>query len=338
VKHPLAALLLSAVCLGPASVSNFPQDSASRQNFNNCRFGYPGCDPSTLTDTERSQVQQAAHQRNFNNCRFGYRGCDPSTLTDTERPQVQQAAHQRNFNNCRFGYPGCDPSTLTDTERPQVQQAAHQRNFNNCRYGYPGCNLSALSDDEKSQLARAASAGVSEPRQDPTAIPQNRPRYYTNKDGIRVQSPTYYNSQPVGATAQCTDGTYSFSLNHRGTCSHHGGVSKWIDRTPISSTRPPAMPRRSFAGYACTSNCSGHEAGYRWAEEHGIDDTDACDTAGDRSNSPSFAEGCRAFVEGEAEPDDSDDSGSMNGVNEDDDSEQGDDPETLNIVADQLCA
>jgi hypothetical protein len=32
---------------------------------------------------------------------------------------------------------------------------------------------------------------------------------------------------------------------------------------------------------------------------------DACDAAGDHSNSPSFAEGCRAFVEGEAEPDDS---------------------------------
>lgn len=52
-------------------------------------------------------------------------------------------------------------------------------------------------------------------------------RYYTNSYGNRVQSPTYYNSRPVRATALCRDGTYSFSQSHRGTCSHHGGVKQW---------------------------------------------------------------------------------------------------------------
>ncbi len=57
----------------------------------------------------------------------------------------------------------------------------------------------------------------------------NQPiKYYTNSSGMRVQSPTYYNSQPVGATALCRDGTYSFSQNRRGTCSHHGGVARWL--------------------------------------------------------------------------------------------------------------
>ncbi|MBO4612314.1 MAG: DUF3761 domain-containing protein [Bacteroidaceae bacterium] len=53
-------------------------------------------------------------------------------------------------------------------------------------------------------------------------------RYYTNVDGYRVQSPTYYDSTPAGATALCRDGTYSFSRNRRGTCSHHGGVARWL--------------------------------------------------------------------------------------------------------------
>jgi hypothetical protein len=57
----------------------------------------------------------------------------------------------------------------------------------------------------------------------------------------------------------------------------------------------PEQP--TFRGDPCTSDCGGHEAGYNWAEEHGIDDADDCDTAGDTSNSPSFAEGCRAYVE-----------------------------------------
>jgi uncharacterized protein YraI len=30
------------------------------------------------------------------------------------------------------------------------------------------------------------------------------------------------------ATALCRDGTYSYSLHRRGTCSHHGGVAQWF--------------------------------------------------------------------------------------------------------------
>ena len=52
-------------------------------------------------------------------------------------------------------------------------------------------------------------------------------KYYTNSRGERVQSPTYYDSRPSGASALCRDGTYSFSRSRRGTCSHHGGVARW---------------------------------------------------------------------------------------------------------------
>ena len=54
-------------------------------------------------------------------------------------------------------------------------------------------------------------------------------KYYTNTNGNEVQSPTKYdNGPPQGATAECYDGTYSFSQNRRGTCSHHGGVKRWL--------------------------------------------------------------------------------------------------------------
>ena len=54
-------------------------------------------------------------------------------------------------------------------------------------------------------------------------------RHYTNVDGQTVHSPAYSsNGIPAGATAQCADGTYSFSQHRRGTCSHHGGVAKWL--------------------------------------------------------------------------------------------------------------
>jgi hypothetical protein len=44
--------------------------------------------------------------------------------------------------------------------------------------------------------------------------------------------------------------------------------------------------------YGCTQDCAGHEAGYAWAEENGIDDPDDC---GGRSQS--FIEGCWDYAE-----------------------------------------
>lgn len=54
--------------------------------------------------------------------------------------------------------------------------------------------------------------------------------YYTNSSGDVVHSPAYSldGSVPAGATAQCADGTYSFSETTSGTCSSHGGVYQWL--------------------------------------------------------------------------------------------------------------
>jgi hypothetical protein len=54
--------------------------------------------------------------------------------------------------------------------------------------------------------------------------------YYRNSDGVCVHRPvkTQGSAVPQGATAQCRDGSYSFSQHRRGTCSHHGGVVKWL--------------------------------------------------------------------------------------------------------------
>ena len=48
----------------------------------------------------------------------------------------------------------------------------------------------------------------------------------------------------------------------------------------------------TFNGYDCTDDCSGHEAGYSWAEENDISDEYDCD-----GNSNSFNEGCILYVE-----------------------------------------
>ena len=36
---------------------------------------------------------------------------------------------------------------------------------------------------------------------------------------------------------------------------------------------------RTYGGYECTDDCSGHAAGYEWAKEHEIDDDAKCHLA-----------------------------------------------------------
>jgi Protein of unknown function (DUF3761) len=73
--------------------------------------------------------------------------------------------------------------------------------------------------------------------QNPPAQQQQQPKpkpkctdngTYVNSKGETVKRPENCSTAPQGATAQCRDGTYSFSQSHRGTCSHHGGVAKWL--------------------------------------------------------------------------------------------------------------
>src|SRR4051812_34438729 len=51
-------------------------------------------------------------------------------------------------------------------------------------------------------------------------------RTYVNVDGNTIHSPASCTTGtvPSGATAQCGDGTYSFSQHAQGSCSGHGGV------------------------------------------------------------------------------------------------------------------
>jgi hypothetical protein len=78
-------------------------------------------------------------------------------------------------------------------------------------------------------LHTAANWYVPKPQSGPPQVPLSNNRTYTNSDGQQVHSPAYSpGGVPAGATAVCGDGTYSFSQHRSGTCSHHGGVAKWL--------------------------------------------------------------------------------------------------------------
>jgi hypothetical protein len=76
-----------------------------------------------------------------------------------------------------------------------------------------------------------AAAGASAPASasaTPAASRLVEDGHYRNADGNVVHSPAHTDTgaAPAGASAQCRDGTFSFSAHRRGTCSHHGGVAR----------------------------------------------------------------------------------------------------------------
>lgn len=52
--------------------------------------------------------------------------------------------------------------------------------------------------------------------------------YYRSSDGAAVHGPTRETSAAYGpVSADCRDGTHSYSHHHQGTCSGHSGVASW---------------------------------------------------------------------------------------------------------------
>ncbi len=52
-----------------------------------------------------------------------------------------------------------------------------------------------------------------------------------------------------------------------------------------------ALAQKTFLGVPCTKDCSGHQAGYAWAQKKSITHLDQC-----RGRSRSFVEGCLSWV------------------------------------------
>jgi hypothetical protein len=83
--------------------------------------------------------------------------------------------------------------------------------------------------------ARPQPAPAAAPKPAPAPAPVAQPApacdegtHYINSSGNCVLRPVAGPSAPAGATAQCSDGTYSSSQHRQGTCSKHGGVAAWL--------------------------------------------------------------------------------------------------------------
>lgn len=93
-----------------------------------------------------------------------------------------------------------------------------------------GLAFSLATANAKPPPPASAASAVSQPAAAPQESQLTEQGHYTNKAGAVVHSPAHSvtGQTPAGASAKCRDGSFSFSQNHRGTCSHHGGVASWL--------------------------------------------------------------------------------------------------------------
>ncbi|WP_432127853.1 DUF3761 domain-containing protein [Streptomyces sp. bgisy082] len=104
-----------------------------------------------------------------------------------------------------------DSSTTSGTEDPGIWDS-----FDEASSSTGTDTGDASSDDSSSSSSSSSTGGTSSPESDSesSVTPDDSPQ------------------APAGATAQCHDGTYSYSAHRRGTCSHHGGVAVWLASVP----------------------------------------------------------------------------------------------------------
>jgi hypothetical protein len=71
----------------------------------------------------------------------------------------------------------------------------------------------------------------------------------------------------------------------------NAAAAKPIGATPRPVKNASPSGPLLFHGYACGSDCIGHQKGYSWAADHKISNPADC-----RGTSETFIEGCRAFA------------------------------------------
>src|SRR5690348_16577138 len=99
----------------------------------------------------------------------------------------------------------------------------------------------------------------------------------------------------------CTSRAHASDDDAQNNPHYSDGTVKGGETYPEYDDRRDALDGAAgeYAGNGCTQDCSGHDAGYQWAQDHDVTDPDDCG-----GKSWSFEEGCRAYAEGRTQDDD----------------------------------
>jgi hypothetical protein len=117
----------------------------------------------------------------------------------------------------------------------------------------------------------------------------------TKDESSLASSETYrYNSGTKTGNSGSYDIGYQWAkdkdINNFSDCQHRFGTGNAEDGCN-AYVKDNYTGYKTFHDYECTEDCSGHEAGYAWAEKNGITEPEDCS-----GKSQSFIEGCEAYA------------------------------------------
>jgi large subunit ribosomal protein L22e/Meckel syndrome type 1 protein len=107
--------------------------------------------------------------------------------------------------------------------KPAGKQAANERHYDCSKAGNANKAACKGAASAAVKTAPAKPAPAARPAAKPAEMPKAAPAAKSAPARTSAE-----NNIAAGAIAQCKDGTYSHAKNHRGACSRHGGVGKWL--------------------------------------------------------------------------------------------------------------
>jgi hypothetical protein len=126
----------------------------------------------------------------------------------------------------------------------------------------------------------------------PFAIWAAIPQFHRSSETVEAYSSETATDAAATATDAAADAAAAAATATAAADSTAVAVAPFEAATPAASTASTGPYVANHGTSACTEDCSGHEAGYAWAEDNGITDPDDCS-----GNSGSFIEGCQAYAE-----------------------------------------
>jgi len=110
-----------------------------------------------------------------------------------------------------------------------IAGAAHAKDMKACSADWNTAKAAHTSVKHKDFMAGCLKGPLAQPT--PIAAPVAK-RSLFSRPAAPVARPVpttaAIGSMPANATAQCRDGSWSLSAHHSGSCSHHGGVAKFL--------------------------------------------------------------------------------------------------------------
>ncbi len=111
----------------------------------------------------------------------------------------------------------------------------------------PAANAETVSAEERNTESPKSGTVVSRnetKRKSPELTKKDQPKSLKSSPPNKKAGST----PPAGATALCGDGTYSFSKTRSGTCSYHGGVTRWLNVPKEAEQKRPSTEKKYIRG------------------------------------------------------------------------------------------